>query len=106
MGLQKGSKTIDEMVWDVFGGSILGDQSRRKTFPCSVALVFSFSEAFPCSAAFILERSLQCGAHFLWERESSGEPWRNLSGELLGRRAFGFVAPQVDVFRMYLGSLG
>ena len=43
--------------WDVFGGPILGDQSGRKGFTRSVALVFSFSEAFLCSARLILERS-------------------------------------------------
>ena len=42
------------MVWSVFGGHILGDQSGREAFPCSVALAFRFSEAFPCSVALIL----------------------------------------------------
>ena len=40
---------------------------------------------------------VQRDARFLLERRSLGEPLRVLRGKLLGRRAFGFVAPQVFI---------
>ena len=97
--LQWGSKKVQQQIeinglGEFSGDPVFGDQSGRKAFPCSVALVFSFSEALPCSAAF-WSAPMQRGAHFLWERESLREPWRVLRGDLLEHGAFGFVAPQV-----------
>ena len=45
------------MVWSVFGGPIFGDQSQRRAFPCSVALILRFRGAFPCSMALVLHFS-------------------------------------------------
>ena len=88
------------MVWSVFRGPILGDQSGREAFPCSVALVFSFFEAFSYSAAIVFRLSdfrkrYKNNGLGVWRsfRGSSGDPW----GRGLGDRAFGFVAPQVFV---------
>ena len=40
-----------------FLGTRLGDQSGRGAFPCSMALVFSFSEAFSYSVAIVFRFS-------------------------------------------------
>ena len=70
------------MVWSVFRGPILGDQSGRDAFSCSVALVSSFSEAFSCSVAFIFRFSdfrkrYKNNGFGAWRsfRGSSGDPW-------------------------------
>ena len=61
----KGSlgRALGESFWSVFGGPILGDRSRRRAFPCSMALVCRFSEALSCSVALVLfeENVLPCG---------------------------------------------
>ena len=100
MELQKCLKNIlKSMVWSVFRGPILEDQSGPEAFPSCVALVFSFSEAFPCSVAFVFRLSdvmkrYKNNSFGAWHR--LGVPQGILRGMLLGH--FFALSVQKQIF--------
>ena len=90
------------MVWSVFGGPILGDQSEREAFPCSVALVLSVSEAFPCSVALVLRLS-DCMKRY--ENNGFGARhlfrWSSGAAKHCGTKVFAIL---VKLGKLYLSS--
>ena len=83
MGLQKVSKS------EITGlGRFRETHFGRNAFQCSVAIVSSFSESFPCSAALILERSHAVRCSFTFGKGILRGTLESPYGRALGMQGF------------------